>query len=141
MIHFELVSSTGTKFSGDVYEVLIPTKDGMIAVFEDHMPLISAGTPGVISVRVKPGDRDNDMEQFAVKGGVSEVDGKNLRFLSDDISTSDDVSEKEAEEALARAKQLLASAKDQVALNEAKQMLHHSSARLHVAKLKKRHHH
>lgn len=140
MINFQLVAPSGIKFSGDVYEVLIPTQAGVVAVFEEHMPLISAGSPGVISVRKKAGDRDSEMEQFAITGGVMEVDGKNLRFLSDEISTSEEVSEQEAEAALVRARDLMANAKTQVALNEAKRLMHHSSAQLHIAKLKKRRH-
>ena len=140
MINFQLVSSSGVKFEGDVYEVLLPTKDGTIAVFEDHMPLISAGMAGVISVRKKASDRDSDMEQFAVNGGVLEVDGKSLHFLSDDVTTSDEISEKEAEAALERAHQLVASATSRGAIQEAHRALHHSTAQLHVARLKKRRH-
>lgn len=138
MINFQLVSSSGVKFAGEVYEVLIPTKDGTIAVFEDHMPLISAGMAGVISVRKKPTDHDNQREEFAVNGGVMEVDGKNLNFLSDDVTTSDDANEHEAEAALERARQLIASAGSRSAMQEAHRALHHSTAQLHVAKLKKR---
>ena len=140
MINFQLVSSSGVKFEGDVYEVLLPTKDGTIAVFEDHMPLISAGVAGVISVRKKATDRDSDMEQFAVNGGVLEVDGKTLHFLSDDVTTSDEASEKEAEAALERAHQLVAGATSRGAMQEAHRALHHSTAQLHVARLKKRKH-
>ena len=140
MINFQLVSSSGVKFEGDVYEVLLPTKDGTIAVFEDHMPLISAGMAGVISVRKKASDGDSDMEQFAVNGGVLEVDGKSLHFLSDDVTTSDEISEKEAEAALERAHQLVAGATSRGAIQEAHRALHHSTAQLHVARLKKRRH-
>jgi F-type H+-transporting ATPase subunit epsilon len=138
VIHFDLVSSTGIKFSDDVYEVLIPTRDGVIAVLEDHMPLMSAGQPGVISVRKNSGD--NRMEEFAVSGGVMEVDGKNLRFLSDDVTSSDEASEQEAEAALAKARQLVESADSRKALQDAQNTLQHSQARLHVARLKKRRH-
>jgi len=110
MLKFELVSVTDTKFEGEVYEVLLPTQAGIIAVFEDHMPLISAAQPGVVSVRKQPGDKDDDMEHFAVNGGVLEVDGKTLRFIADDIDAPGDVSEKEAEAAMARAEELVAGA-------------------------------
>jgi F0F1-type ATP synthase epsilon subunit len=99
MLHFQLVSSQGLKYDGEAYEVLVPTGAGMIAVFEDHMPMISAGQGGVISVRVKQNDRDDDMKHFAVNGGLMQVEGKTLRFLSDDITTSEEVNEKEAEAA------------------------------------------
>jgi ATP synthase F1 epsilon subunit len=140
MIHFELVSVAGTKFDDEAYEILIPTQDGTIAVLEDHMPLISAAQPGVISVRKKASDRDDAMEHFAINGGVMEVDGKNLRFIADDVTAAEEISEKEAEAALARAEELVAKAGTQTALVEAQRMLHHSRAQLNVAHLKRRHH-
>lgn len=141
MLHFQLVSTKGIKFDEEAYEVIVPTRGGTIALFEDHMPLISAGVPGTISIRKKMGDSDQAMEHFAVSGGVIQVDGKTARFLSDEVTNSEDISESEAEAALARAQELVKNAGSQVALHEAKRMLHHSSAQLNVAKLKKRHHH
>lgn len=138
MIHFELASPAGTKFEDDVYEVLVPAQGGTIAVFQDHMPLISAAQPGVLSIRKKPGDKDDDMETFAVNGGIMEVDGKTLRFIADDISAPEDVSEKEAEAALVRAEELVASAGNQTALAEAHRLLSHSQAQLNVARFKRR---
>jgi ATP synthase F1 epsilon subunit len=140
MMHFQLVSTKGIKFDEDAYEVLVPTQAGVIALFEDHMPLISAAAPGIINVRKKASDSDSAMESFAVSGGVVQIDGKNARFLSDEVTTPDDISEAEAEAAHARALELVAGAGNQVALQEAKRILQHSGARLQVAKLKKRHH-
>jgi F-type H+-transporting ATPase subunit epsilon len=140
MMQFQLVSTQGVKFDGEAYEVIIPTAAGDIAVFEDHMPLISAARAGMVSVRVKQNDRDDDMERFAVNGGLMQVEGKTLRFLSDDITATDDVNEKEAEAALARAEELVRTAGTQRALAEAQRVLQHSQARLHVARLKRRHH-
>jgi len=140
MMRFQLVSAQGVKYDGDVYEVLIPTAAGTIAVFEDHMPLISAAHGGVVSVRVKQSDRDDDMLHFAVNGGIMQVQGKELRFLSDDISASDEVNEKEAESALALAEELIKNAGSSSALDEARRTLQHSQAKLHVARTKRRHH-
>jgi F-type H+-transporting ATPase subunit epsilon len=140
MLRFELVSTTGTKYDDEAYEILVPALGGTIAVFEDHMPLISAGQPGVISIRKKQSDKDDDMQSFAVNGGVMEVDGKTLRFIADEISSPEDISEKEAEAALARAEQLAADAGSQQALAEAHRMLHHSRAQLNVSRMKRRHH-
>ena len=140
MIKFQLVSLTGTKYDQEAYEVLVPTRAGTVAFFEDHMPLISAAQPGVLSVRKKANDADSDMENFAINGGVVQVDGKTVRFVADDITTSEEISEKEAEEAMKRAQELMRGAQTQTALHEAKRLLQHSSARLQVAKLKKRHH-
>jgi ATP synthase F1 epsilon subunit len=140
MIHFQLVSSSGTKSDDEAYEVLVPTKDGTIALFEDHMPLISAGAPGVINVRRKASDADSAMESFAVSGGVVQIDGKTVQFVSDEVNTSDEISEAEAEAAHKRAGELMAKATTHIELHEAKRSLSHSSARLQVARLKKRKH-
>ncbi len=140
MIHFELVSVSGTKFDQEAYEVLIPAQGGTIAVFEDHMPLISAAQPGIISVRKKSSDRDDALEHFAVNGGILEVDGKSLRFITDDVTADDEITEKEAEAALARAEELVANAGNQVALAEAHRLLSHSRAQLNISRLNRRHH-
>jgi ATP synthase F1 epsilon subunit len=140
MIKFQLVSATGIKYDDDAYEVLVPTKDGTIALFEDHMPLISAGAPGVINVRKHAGDADSAMESFAVSGGVVQIDGKIIRFVSDEVDTTDEVSEAEAEAAHKRAQELMAGATTQQELHEAKRTLSHTSARLHISRLKKRSH-
>jgi F-type H+-transporting ATPase subunit epsilon len=140
MMRFQLVSAQGVKYDGDAYEVLVPTAAGTIAIFEDHMPLISAAHGGVVSVRVKQTDRDDVMKHFAVNGGIMQVQGKELRFLSDDVSSSDEVNEKEAEAALARAENLINGAGSQKELDEAHRVLGHSRAQLQVAKMRRRHH-
>lgn len=140
MLQFQLVSANGMKYDGEAYEVIVPTASGDIAVFEDHMPLISAARGGVVSVRVKPGDSDSSMQHFAVNGGIMQVQGKTLRFLSDDVTSTEDVNEKEAEAALIRAEQFVQNAGTQKELAEAQRVLHHSQARLNVARIKRRHH-
>lgn len=139
-MHFQLVSVGGTKFDDEAYEVLVPTRGGTIGIFENHMPLISAAQPGVLSIRKKQSDPDSAMEIFAINGGIVEVDGKTVRFIADDVTTSDEVSEQEAVAALKRAEELVAGAPDQMALHEAHHLLRHSTAKLHLAQLKKRHH-
>lgn len=139
-MQFQLISATGVKFDGEAYEVLVPTKDGAIALFKDHMPLISAGAPGVLSIRKKSSDRDENMQHFAVYGGVVQIDGKNARFITDDVTTPEEVSEAESLKSLERAQELVASAGSRQELHEAQAVQSHHEARLHLAQLKRRHH-
>lgn len=138
MIHLNLVTATGIKFDGDVYEVVLPTLEGEIGVLQDHMPLISAATNGVISVRKNPKDPDREMEFFATNGGVIEVEGNNLRVIVDEADHAEDISEAEAKAALERAQRMKTEAKDQVSLEHAQTMVDRSAVRLHVAGLKRR---
>lgn len=140
MVNFKLVSLKGVKYDEEVYEVVLPTKSGEIAVFGGHMPLITNAVAGVISVRKKSSDSNSDMEHFAVNGGIIETDGQSLSFLADDVTGQDEANEAEAQKAVELAQKRIGDAKDQVELNEAQAMLAQSSARLQVARLKKRRH-
>ena len=139
MIHFQLVALTGTKFDGDVYEIILPTLDGEIGVLQDNMPMVSVATTGVIAVRKESRDTDRDREYFAISGGVIEVSGNNLRVLVDEADAAADINEAEAEAAHERAKQLKAEAKDEVSLEHAQQLVDRTAVRLQVTSLKRRH--
>lgn len=139
MIHFQLVALSGTKFDGDVYEVVLPTLDGEIGVLQDHMPLVSVASNGAVMVLLKPGDTDRDAQFFAISGGVIEVSNNTLRVLVDEADHADDISEAEAEAAMERAKQLKAEAKDEVSLEHAQALVDRHAVRLQVAGLKRRH--
>jgi F-type H+-transporting ATPase subunit epsilon len=139
MIHFQLVSLSGTKFDDDVYEVVLPTLEGEIGVLQDHMPLVSVATTGAIAVRRDPKDSDAQREFFATNGGVVEVSGNVLRVLVDEADHADEINEAEAEAAMERAKKMKAEAKDQVSLEHAQQLVDRHAVRLQVASLKRRH--
>lgn len=137
MIHFELVTLNGTKFSSEAHEVLLPTPDGIIAVFQHHMPLISLATPGIIRIRRKSGDPDDFMEAYATNGGVIEIADNTIRVLADEADEADEINEQEAAKAHQEALDLRRNAKDQVSLANAQAMLDRTAVRLKVAELKR----
>lgn len=139
MFRFQLVSLSGKQFDDDVYEVILPTKDGEIGVLQDHMPLVSVADTGVIAVRKQAKDADRDREYFAANGGAIEVADNTLRVLVDEADHAGNINEAEAEKALLRAKKLKEEAKDQVSLEHAQQMVDRHTVRLQVAGLKRRH--
>lgn len=140
MIRLQLITLSGKKFDDEVYEVLLPTMDGQIGVLEKHMPLISAATNGVISIRRNAKDSDAEMELFATNGGVIEVVNNTLRVIVDEADHAADIDEAEAEAAYARAQQMKDEAQDAVSLEHAQTLVDRSSVRLQVAGLKRRHH-
>lgn len=138
MITFELVTLHGVVYSKEVYEVLLPTLDGQIGVLPGHMPLVSAATNGVISVRELPNTRDDMMTHFATNGGVIEVANNTLRVLVDEADNADDINEQDAKEAIELAQKMKREAKDQVSLDKAQQLIDRQAVRLQVAGLKRR---
>lgn len=135
---FELVTPAGTAFSEAVYEVLLPTEAGQIAILPHHMDIVSVATPGVISIRKREADKDGAMDHFATNGGIIEVVDGTIRLLADDVEYANDVDEAKAQEALKKAQAMRAAADDQISISEAEALLEHSMARLKVAELKRR---
>jgi len=138
VIRLELVTLGGVKASDDVYEVILPTMDGQIGVLPGHMPLVSVAKNGVVSVRKNANDNDNQMEHFAVSGGVIEVDNNVLRILVDEADGADEINEAEAQAAFDRAQKLKLEAKDQVSLEQAQSLIDRQAVRLQVAGLRRR---
>jgi F-type H+-transporting ATPase subunit epsilon len=138
MLHLQLVTLSGIKFEGDVYEVILPTLDGEIGVLQNHMPLISVATAGVVAVKKNRTDTDNQREFFAISGGVIEIEHNRLKVIVDEADHADNINEAETEAAHERAQAMKAEAKDQVSLDHAQQIIDRTSARLEVAKLKRR---
>lgn len=136
----QLVTLTGTKVDEEVYEVILPTSAGEIAVFPGHEPLVSMAVPGVIQVRTVKTDKDEDMDLFAISGGVIEVNQGLVRVLVDEADHGDDIIEAESQAALDRALKLRDSAKDAVELEKAHQLVDRHMVRLKVAGLRRRHH-
>ncbi len=141
MINFKLFTLSGKKYDDDVYEVILPTLDGQIAVMPGHMPLVSVATTGVISIRKNQRDSDASMDVFAAYGGIIEVENDNLRVLVDEADHSEDINIAETEKAVERAKKILLEAKDQTSLEHAQTLIDRQTVRLQVAQLRRRHTH
>ena len=136
----QLITLSGPKVDEDVYEVIIPTVDGEIAVFPDHEPLVTVAKTGVISVRRQRTDTDSQMEFYAISGGVVEISGSEVRILVDEADHGEDIVEAESLAALERAQELRDHASDQVELEKAHQLVDRHRVRLKVAELQRRHH-
>ena len=139
MMNLELVTLIGKKVDQDVYEVMVPTVAGEIAIFPGHEPLVGVVVPGAIAVRHKKGDADDQLEYFAISGGVLEVSQKHVRILVDEAENGDDIIEAESQAALDRALAMRDSAKNQVELEKAHQLVDRHTVRLKVADLRRRH--
>lgn len=136
----ELVTLTGPKLQADVYEVILPAAGGAIAVYPRHMPLVTSLVPGVVTVRHKKSDTDEQRELFASNGGVAEITGGHVRILVDEAEHDSEIVESEARQALERAQTLKDQAKDSVELAHAQALVERQAVRLQVAQLRRHHH-
>ena len=61
-MNLKLVTLGGVKLDEAVYSVTIPTIDGEISVLPSHEPLVTVARDGVITVRRRQEDPDNQLE-------------------------------------------------------------------------------
>lgn len=139
-MQLSLITLDGVKVNDEVYEVLVPTPEGTIAIFPGHMRMVALADNGVVSIRYKKNDTDEAMEHFATYGGIIEVTPKSLKILVDEADTADEITEAESQSALERAEAMKRDAKDQVELEKAQTMIDRHAVRLKVADLRRRHH-
>ena len=133
----QLITLHGLKIDDDVYEVIVPTTSGDIAVYPGHEPLVTIARPGILAVRRKKSDTDEARDFFAVNGGVVEIDTTSLRILVDEADSSEEIVTAEVEKALSYAQKLKSEAKNQVELDKAQAMIDRSAVKLKVAGLRR----
>jgi len=140
-LQFELVTPERKLFSEQVYEVILPTKEGQISVFPDHLPIVSILKSGVLALRQTARTSDSDLEHVAISGGYVEITGNRVRVLADSAERAEEISELRAQEAKKKAEQLVRSTQDQLETIGAAAALERALTRIKVATLKKRRSH
>ena len=137
-MRLHLVTLSGTQLDENLYEVQIPTSTGDISVFEDHEPLVTIAVPGVLLVRRTKEDSDDEQDIYAINGGAVQVMDNEIKILVDEADHADDIVAEEVEQALERAREHRAGAKDAVSISEAEAMIDRAAVRLKVANLRRR---
>lgn len=137
-LSLEIVTLEGLQFQENVWQVELPTPNGIVGILPHHIPLISIIAPGVIKIWRRENMPEDQIEHIATEGGFVEIDGKRVRLLADSAERAEDIDELKAKEALARAKEMRSDIHDEASLSEVVGLIERESARLQVAKLKRR---
>ncbi len=110
-IHVDVVSAEASIYSGEAEFVVLPGEAGELGIYPRHTPLITRIKPG--TVRIKPSDGGEE-ELIFVAGGILEVQPNVITVLSDTAIRGHDLDEAKATEALKRAEEARANAKDKL---------------------------
>ena len=108
-IHVDVVSAEESIFSGEAEFVVLPGEAGELGIAPRHTPLITRIRPG--AVRILPAGGGEEQLIF-VAGGILEVQPKVITVLADTAIRGHDLDEAKANEALQRAEEARAKAKD-----------------------------
>ncbi len=102
-MQIDIVTPYRSLFSGQVDMVTLPGSLGQMGILPGHAPLLTTLDIGEIILH-----NGNDSNFLAVSGGVVEVRPDKVTILADSAESPEDIDASRAQEALARAEQLLA---------------------------------
>lgn len=105
----EVVSNEATIYSGEASFVVVPTENGELGIYPQHVPILSMVRPGVLRMQV-PGQAGETT--VAIAGGLLEVQPSKLTVLADVAVRSEDLDAERAKKALDIAQQQLKAAND-----------------------------
>lgn len=127
----ELVTPARVLLKEEVDVVSVPTPLGEISVLPHHAPLVTTIASGELRIR-----RGNDVQSFAVSGGVLAVEhGSKAVILAVMAERAEEISEASAEEARQRARELQGTVTaDEVAFASAAAAVERELARLRVVR-------
>src|SRR5213082_1529294 len=108
-LHVDVVSAEAGIYSGEAEFVVLPGEAGELGIYPRHTPLITRIKPG--AVRIQPAGGGEEQLIF-VAGGILEVQPKVITVLADTAIRGADLDEAKANEALKKAQEAMANAKD-----------------------------
>lgn len=108
-IHVDVVSAEESIFSGEAEFVVLPGEVGELGIYPRHAPLITRIKPGAVRI-IPPGGGEEQL--IFVAGGILEVQPRLVTVLADTAIRGHDLDEAKANEALKRAEEARAKARD-----------------------------
>jgi F-type H+-transporting ATPase subunit epsilon len=80
-MHLEIITPDKKVFDGEVASVTFPGSDGSFQVLNNHAPLVSLLTNGVVEYKTQ----EKGISQVAITGGVVEVLKNKVIVLADGL--------------------------------------------------------
>jgi len=106
-LRLSIVSAEGDIYSGDVRMVSVPSLQGQLGILPRHAPLLAKMKPGEVSML----SLENDTDFIYVSGGFLEIQPYHVTILADTAVRGENVDEKAALEAKARAEDVISTAR------------------------------
>ena len=99
-IKFKIVTPERTVFEDEIEQATLPVADGEVTILPNHRSYIGALKAGEIMLK-----KGKEEFSFAISGGFIEFDNNNLVVLADTAERAEEIDEKRAEAARARAEE------------------------------------
>jgi F-type H+-transporting ATPase subunit epsilon len=127
-LHLQIITPDKKLVEEDTDQVQIPGKSGYLGILPGHAPLITELMIGEISYNVR-----GTMQYIAVAWGFAEVLADGVTILADTAERAEDINVQRAEQAKAKAQELLRNPTPDMDYDEVNHALRRAEVRLDVA--------
>ncbi len=128
--HLQIATPDGIKYNGECESVLVRCADGDIEILAGHTELVASLAVGRVRILYA------GTERFAsASSGFVCVTKDGVKLVATTFEFADEIDVKRAEAARERAEELLRSAKDDAALQNAEAKLSRALSRIKVSKM------
>ncbi len=134
-MNIQIITPEQTVFTGQVDGLTLPSVTGELTILPGHVPLVTPLKSGEIVLH-----HGAERQHMVVHGGFVEVSGDTIKLLTDAAELEEEVDERRAAEALARAQRAKEEAATQHDTAEALGAIERAIARLHLAERRKQRH-
>lgn len=126
--NLEIFTPLKVVFKGSVKSVTIPGTEGSFQVLQNHAPLISNFTVGMIKIETESG-----LNEYSTGGGVFEVKKNDAVIIAQSVESKADIDLRRAKLSKERAEAVLKDPKaTHVQLEDARETLHRAVNRIRI---------
>jgi F-type H+-transporting ATPase subunit epsilon len=129
MFNLSIVTPEKIFYENEVASLVAPGIEGYLGVLSNHAPLITAVTPGKVTIK----DNSDKELVLSVSDGFLEVSANTATLLVDSAEYASEIDADRAKEALARAKQRLQDKAGTVDYKRAKMAMERARNRLKIS--------
>lgn len=98
----EIITPEKTVYKEEVSEVVVPTVNGEIAIFPNHINLLTQINPGELIIK-----KGSSTQLLAITGGFLEVNNNKISILADYAIKAQDIEIARSQEAKKRAEKIM----------------------------------
>ena len=127
----EIVTPERLFLEADVKFLVLPEPDGEVGILHNHIPLIAALDPGVLSYT----DPESKVHKVAIGGGFFKFEQNQARVLAETAENANNIDLERAKRSMERARTRLSNRDDKINQARAELSLKRSLARIKVAEV------
>jgi len=129
MFNLSIVTPEKIFYEDEAASLIAPGIEGYLGILTDHAPLITAITPGKVTVK------DNSQEEIilSVTNGFLEVSANTATLLVDAVEYASEIDADRAKEALERARKRMADEAGNIDIPRARKAIDRAKNRIKIA--------